>query len=38
MSSAQGPHLWGCKRPRALPSLRNAVGKNHCHDNEEAAA
>jgi hypothetical protein len=37
MSSEQGPHAWGCKRPRVLPGLRNAERKNHCRDNEEAA-
>jgi hypothetical protein len=37
MSSKQGPHMWGCERPRVLPSLRNAALKNSSHNNEEAA-
>lgn len=37
MSSKQGPHVWGCERPRVLPSLRNAARENPFHDNEEAA-
>jgi hypothetical protein len=37
MSREQGPHLWGCERPRMLPGIRHTARYDSPLVTEEAS-